>query len=90
MHVNETLSVAMRSLENMGQHYREFRANTNLALNQGKHNRWDEVGSRMTFQLQLLENLLQRSIANNARIQNEIALVKQKPHVHMHFVNLQR
>ncbi|KAJ4365366.1 hypothetical protein N0V95_000513 [Ascochyta clinopodiicola] len=35
---------------------------------------WDEVGSRLTFQHQFIGNLLQRSTANNARIQNEITL----------------
>jgi hypothetical protein len=66
----------------MGQHYREFRANADLALSQGQHNIWDGVGSRMTFHLQFLKNLLQRSTANDARIQNEIALVREnlRPH----------
>lgn len=88
VHVNETLSVAIRSLESIGQHYREFCANTDLALSQGKHNRWDGVSSCITFQLHFLENLLQRSTANNARIQNEIALVRKSYHVHMHAIDL--
>ncbi|KAF2022658.1 purine and uridine phosphorylase [Setomelanomma holmii] len=70
VHVNETLSVAMRSLDNMVQQHREFCANANLPLNKGKCNRWNGISSRMSFQLQFLENLLQRSSANNAQIQN--------------------
>lgn len=63
----------------MGQHFRELRASFDLALSAGKCERWDGVSSRLAFQLQFLENLLQRSSANNARIQNEIALVRQYP-----------
>lgn len=79
VHVSETLGVAIRSLNAMGQHFRELRASFDLALSAGKCERWDGVSSRLAFQLQFLENLLQRSSANNARIQNEIALVRQYP-----------
>lgn len=79
MHVSETLGVAIRSLNAMAQHCRELRASFNLALSTGKCDRWDGVSSRLASQLQFLENLLQRSSANNARIQNKIALLRQYP-----------
>jgi hypothetical protein len=75
--------VAIRSLNAMGQHFGELRASIDLALCEGKCDRWNGVSSRLAFQLQFLENLLQRSSANNARIQNEIALVRQHlQHLH--------
>ncbi|KAF2022531.1 hypothetical protein EK21DRAFT_119661 [Setomelanomma holmii] len=74
VHVSETLCVAIRSLNAMGQHFRGLHANYHLARGAGKCDRWDKVSSRLAFQLQFLENLLQQLSANNARIQNEIAL----------------
>ncbi|KAI8930739.1 hypothetical protein NX059_012347 [Plenodomus lindquistii] len=74
VHVNETLSVAVRSLNAMGQHHRELHASVDIATSKGKCYGWDGISSRLAFQLQFLENLMQRSSANNARIQNEIAL----------------
>lgn len=75
MHVSETLSVAIRSLDAMQHHHERFRANSDLAGSRNDCRGWDKVGSRFEFQLGLLQGLLQRSEANNARIQNEITLV---------------
>lgn len=47
-----------------------------LANHNGTHMRWDKVGSRFEFQHAFLQGLLDRSEANNARIQNEITLVR--------------
>ncbi|KAF1345612.1 purine and uridine phosphorylase [Lizonia empirigonia] len=74
VHVSETLSVAIRSLDAMQHHHERFRADSNLARSKNGRRRWDKVGSRFEFQLGLLQGLLQRSEANNARIQNEITL----------------
>lgn len=73
-HVSETLNVAIRSLNALRQHHERFRTNTGLACENGRR-RWDKVGNRFEFQVRFLEGLLQRSEANNARIQNEITLV---------------
>lgn len=75
MHVSETLSVAIRSLDAMQHHHERFRANSDLAGSKNDCRGWDKVGSRFEFRLGLLQGLLQRSEANNARIQNEITLV---------------
>lgn len=75
MHVSETLSVAIRSLDAMQHHHEWFRANRDLGRSKNGCRGWDKVGSRFEFQLGLLQGLLQRSEANNARIQNEITLV---------------
>jgi hypothetical protein len=75
VHVSETLSVAIRSLNAMQHHHERFDANSDLARSKNGPTRWDKVGSRFEFQLGILQGLLQRSEANNARIQNEITLV---------------
>jgi hypothetical protein len=75
VHVSETLSVAIRSLDAMQHHHERFRANSDLAGSKNGRRGWDKVGNRFEFQLGLLQGLLQRSEANNARIQNEITLV---------------
>lgn len=59
----------------MQHHHERFRANSDLVCSKNGRRRWDKVGSRFEFQLGLLQSLLQRSEANNARIQNEITLV---------------
>lgn len=74
VHVSETLSVATRSLDAMQRHHEWFRANSDLTQSKNSRRRWDKVGSRFESQLGLLQGLLQRSEANNARIQNEITL----------------
>ncbi|KAH8723846.1 nucleoside phosphorylase domain-containing protein [Phaeosphaeriaceae sp. PMI808] len=74
VHVNETLSVAIRSLDTIRQHHGGLRASIDLSLGKGNCNEWDMVGNRLISQLHVLQNLLQRSSANNARIQNEITL----------------
>lgn len=59
------------------QHYRERLHTVNDFVRCSKAcKRWDKVGSRFEFQLRFLEGLLQRSEVNNARIQNEITLVR--------------
>ncbi|KAF2627577.1 purine and uridine phosphorylase [Macroventuria anomochaeta] len=74
VHVSETLSVAIRSLDTMQHHHERFRANSDSGRNKHGRRRWDKVGSRFEFQLQFLQGLVERSEANNARIQNEITL----------------
>ena len=76
VHVRETLSVAIRSLDAIRQHHERFRANARLPSSNSKQGRWDKVGSRFEFQHRFLQGLLDRSEANNARIQNEITLVR--------------
>ena len=75
VHVSETLNVAIQSLDAIRQHHERFHTNTDLVLSNNGRRRWDKVGSRFEFQLRFLQGLLQRSEANNARIQNEITLV---------------
>lgn len=75
MHVSETLNVAIRSLDAMQHHHERFHMSSDLARSNNVRRRWDKVGSRFKFQLRFLQGLLQRSEANNARIQNEITLV---------------
>ncbi|PSN58704.1 purine and uridine phosphorylase [Corynespora cassiicola Philippines] len=74
IHVSETLSVAVRSLDGLRQQNKRLYSNANIIHNKNKHKGWDKVGNRFEFQLQFLEGLLQRSEANNARIRNEITL----------------
>ena len=75
MHVSETLNVALRSLDAMRQHRETLHASNDFVRNSNVRGRWDKVGSRYEFQLRFLQGLLERSEANNARIQNEITLV---------------
>jgi hypothetical protein len=75
VHVSETLNVAVRSLDAMQHHRERFHTANDLVRDSNACKRWDKVGSRFEFQLRFLEGLLQRSEANNARIQNEITLV---------------
>ncbi|PSN62773.1 purine and uridine phosphorylase, partial [Corynespora cassiicola Philippines] len=72
IHVSETLSVAVRSLDVLRQQNKRLHSSANLICNKNKHKTWDKVGNRFEFQLQFLGGLLYRSEANNARIQNEI------------------
>lgn len=74
VHVKETLSVAIRSLNATRQCQETFRRNTDKIRGSNEHRRWDKVGSRLEFQLRFLQGLLDRSEASNARIQNEITL----------------
>ncbi|KAH7392015.1 hypothetical protein DE146DRAFT_661419, partial [Phaeosphaeria sp. MPI-PUGE-AT-0046c] len=74
VHVNETLNVAVRSLDATQQHHERCRTGTASICSSNACERWDKVGSRFQFQLRFLQDLLQRSNANNARIQNEITL----------------
>jgi hypothetical protein len=67
--------MAIRSLDAMQLHHERFRTNNDFARIKNGCIRWDKVGSRFEFQLRFLQGLLQRSEANNARIQNEITLV---------------
>jgi hypothetical protein len=75
VYVSETLSVAIRSLDAMQYHHERFRAKSDLVGSKNGHRRWDKIGNRFEFQLSILQGLLQRFEANNARIQNEITLV---------------
>lgn len=75
LHVSETLSVAIRSLHAVQRHHEQFRAEGDLDRSKNGRRDWDKIGSRFEFQLGILQGLLQRSEANNARIQNEITLV---------------
>jgi hypothetical protein len=59
----------------MQHHHKTFHTNNDLARGNSGQRRWDKVSSRFEFQLQFLQGLLERSEANNARIQNEITLV---------------
>ncbi|KAF1971342.1 hypothetical protein BU23DRAFT_555880 [Bimuria novae-zelandiae CBS 107.79] len=75
IHVSETLSVAIRSLDAIQHHHARFRAHNDLVRSEKGCENWDRVGTHFEFQLRFLQALLQRSDANNARIQNEISLV---------------
>lgn len=79
VHVNETLSVAARSLGALRQYHDVFLKNLSHGGSKPKIKTWDTVGNRLRFQLDLLENLNERSVANSARIQNEITLVSRRP-----------
>ncbi|CAI6342361.1 unnamed protein product [Periconia digitata] len=74
VHVSETLRVAIQSLDAIMQHHEKFRMNVSLSHGKNQHSCWDKVESRLAFQLRFLQGLLERSEANNARIQNEITL----------------
>lgn len=76
VHVKEMLSVAIRSLDAVRQHHARFCANTGLARSNSKRALWDKVESQFEFQHGFLQGLLDRSEANNERIQNEITLVR--------------
>jgi hypothetical protein len=75
VHVSETLSVAVRSLGAVRQHHDKFTSETHLVGGKGKRRSWNAVRDHLEFQLRFLEGLVERSQANNARIQNEITLV---------------
>ncbi|KAL7773123.1 hypothetical protein CFE70_003087 [Pyrenophora teres f. teres 0-1] len=75
VHVSETLNAAMRSLDAMQHHRERFHTANHFVRDSNGYKHWDKVRSRFEFQLRFLEGLLQRSEANNARIQNEITLV---------------
>lgn len=75
VHVNETLSVAARSLRAVLRNYQKFSKDPHLVNGNAKPQRWDSVADRLEFQIRFLEGLVERSQANNARIQNEITLV---------------
>jgi hypothetical protein len=75
IHVSETLSVAVRSLDAMQHHHVRFREYNDLIRSEKGRENWDRVGTRFEFQLRFLQSLLQRSEANDARTQNEITLV---------------
>ncbi|KAE8873266.1 hypothetical protein PTNB73_02417 [Pyrenophora teres f. teres] len=74
VHVSETLNAAMRSLDAMQHHRERFHTANHFVRDSNGYKHWDKVRSRFEFQLRFLEGLLQRSEANNARIQNEITL----------------
>lgn len=76
VHVSETLRVAIRTLNAIWENHERFHASSDLASDKSRHTRWDKIGSRFEFQYGFLQGLLDRSEANNARIQNEIALVR--------------
>ena len=59
----------------MQNHREKFLAGNDFVRNNNVRGRWDTVGSHYEFQLRFLQGLLERSEANNARIQNEITLV---------------
>lgn len=70
VHVSETLTVALHSVQGLktqqenfaGQYLQQMKSNSNAKSN-------------LHFQLQLLQSLLSRSGSNKARLQNEITLV---------------
>ncbi|OAG08765.1 uncharacterized protein CC84DRAFT_1204042, partial [Paraphaeosphaeria sporulosa] len=74
IHISETLSVAIRSLDAMQHHHAKFRTYNDLVRSKKGCENWDRVGTHFEFQLRFLQGLFQRSEANNARIQNEITL----------------
>ncbi|KAL8882576.1 MAG: hypothetical protein Q9198_000443 [Flavoplaca austrocitrina] len=69
IHVSETLTVALHSLQGLKEQQQEFA---------GQHLRWkifnNNAKRNFNFQLQLLQSLLSRSESNKARLQNEITL----------------
>jgi hypothetical protein len=75
VHVNETLGVAVRSLCAVQQHHEKFSTERRLVSGSSTRRSWDAVGDHFKFQVRFLEGLVERSQANNARIQNEITLV---------------
>lgn len=83
VHVSETLSVAVGSLGAVRQHHHRFSTERHLVDGKSKRRSWNAVEDHLDFQLRFLEGLVERSRANNARIQNEITLVslRHSPHV---------
>lgn len=75
VHVSETLNVALQSLDAMQHHCERFRTVNGCVGGSNACKRCDKVGSRFKLQLRFLQGLLQRSEANNVRIQNEITVV---------------
>jgi hypothetical protein len=71
IHVSETLRVALASLDAIRLHHQKFQDTTEL----GRPVCWDRITGRFELQLQRLHGLYERSVANNARTQNEITLV---------------
>ncbi|KAL8909969.1 MAG: hypothetical protein Q9171_004735 [Xanthocarpia ochracea] len=69
VHVSETLTVALQSLQGLKEQQEEF---TGQHLQQIKSN--SNSKRHFHFQLQLLQSLLSRSESNKARLQNEITL----------------
>ncbi|KAL1598074.1 hypothetical protein SLS59_007084 [Nothophoma quercina] len=78
VHVSETLIVAVRSLGAIRQHHDKFTTEKHLVSGNRKRRSWNAVGDDLEFQLRFLEGLMERSQANNARIQNEITLEYRK------------
>lgn len=75
VHVSETLDVATRSLGALLQQHHDRHTRMCCSPQRSGLGQWDGVANRIQSQLRFLEGLLQRSSANNARIQNEITLV---------------
>ncbi|KAL9040180.1 MAG: hypothetical protein Q9180_002071 [Flavoplaca navasiana] len=69
VHVSETLTVALHSLQGLKEQQQEFAAQH---LRRKKSN--SNAKRNFNFQLQLLQSLLSRSESNKARLQNEITL----------------
>jgi hypothetical protein len=70
--------MAVQSIKALQQQYRTFRAVNLSSSSDNRLKDWDAVENKFEFQLQLLHGLVQRSQANNARIQNEISLVSRQ------------
>ncbi|KAH7324465.1 hypothetical protein B0I35DRAFT_509206 [Stachybotrys elegans] len=69
IHVSETLSVALRSLQDIQQQRRDF-----MATYAQTSSDWHSVHDPFQFQLRLVESILSRSSSNKERLQNEIQL----------------
>jgi hypothetical protein len=67
--------VAVRSLGAVRQHHDKFSTERHPVVGKSKRRSWNTAGDLLGFQLRFLEGLVERSRANNARIQNEITLV---------------
>lgn len=70
IHVSETLTVALHSLQGLKEQQEEF-AGQHLQQTKSSNN----SKRNLHFQRQLLQSLLSRSESNKARLQNEITLV---------------
>ncbi|KAI4592366.1 hypothetical protein KJ359_011306 [Pestalotiopsis sp. 9143b] len=69
IHVSESLDVAARTLEALNAQHHDLRSALNI-----DRRAWTHVRQRLLFHKQLVDSLRYRSVSNEKRLQNEIAL----------------
>lgn len=69
IHVSESLDVAARTLEALNAQHHDLRTSLNI-----DRRAWTHVRQRLLFHKQLVDSLRYRSVSNEKRLQNEIAL----------------